>query len=350
MLLGRRAALALLTAVALVALGCGSAESTATSAEAAGKPKVYPIPKPQMPSASEGCEAGTTENGVTTIPIKVAKVRQLVEPVVNMCFDGKGPYPMLIDTGASASVISISLAKELGLKKVGTPSTAEGAGCTTKTQSFELPSWSLGGLDLEPAVITAVQAPEKGKGYARGSLGADVLSRFGAARLDFKRETLTLAGEEGPSFTGSKKAAKTPGALLKGRPKFTIPMQVQSEIAGLEVIQTVKVGVGQTKPLPWLIDTGAAFSFVDAGLVAKAKLRATGTAQKGSTYCSIITVTEYKANSLPLSSGKLRAQTVGSQKGLRKAGVGGILGSYALWQFGSVVFDWGGGKLLLGAG
>ena len=34
-----------------------------------------------------------------------------------------------------------------------------------------------------------------------GSLGADVLSRFGAVKIDFRKETLTLgAEEEGPTI------------------------------------------------------------------------------------------------------------------------------------------------------
>ena len=47
---------------------------------------------------------------------------------------------------------------------------------------------------------------------------------------------------------------------------------------------------------------------------------------------------------------ELMAQTVGGFSGRIGSGVAGTLGSYSLSQFGSVVFDWAGGRLLLGTG
>jgi hypothetical protein len=85
-----------------------------------------------------GCEEGTTANGVTTIPIEVFEGDGEAEALVNMCFAGKGPYPMVIDTGAEFSVISTQFAKELGLKPVGSPLGVEDAGCKTKARAYEL--------------------------------------------------------------------------------------------------------------------------------------------------------------------------------------------------------------------
>jgi hypothetical protein len=118
---------------------------------------------------------------------------------------------------------------------------------------------------------------------------------------------------------------------------------------GFGVRQTVKVGVGSTKPRPWLVDTGSAMSEIEPDVVKHAGLKATGTAHRARTYCSVITVPEYRAPSLSVASGKLMPQTVGSSHGVAAAN-GGILGAYSLWEYGSVVFDWPGDKMLLGVG
>lgn len=301
-----------------------------------------------LPLPGGGCDAGTTANGVTTIPIKVLKEGEEVEALVSMCFDGKGPYPMLLDTGAEFSVISTEIAEELGLKPIGSPVQVEGAGCTTKARGYELESATVGGVELEGGDVLTVAAPGKGRWDPRGSLGADILSRFGSVKVDFKNETLTLGSEEeGPRFKKVKDPPSVPGALLKRKPMLTVPMRVDAGPLGVR--QTVKVRVGSTKPRPWLIDTGSSASVIEPGIVKRARLKATGTAQESHTYCSIVTVPEYLAPSLWLGSGKLRPQRIASFKGAAD-GEGGILGAYSLWQFGSVVFDWPGAKMLLGVG
>jgi hypothetical protein len=301
-----------------------------------------------IPPRIGGCDTATSANGVTTIPIKVLKRGDAVEALVGMCFAGKGPYPMVLDTGAEFTVITTAFAKELGLKPVGSSLGAEGAGCKTKTLAYELESASVGGIELEGSGILAVDAPGMGRGQPRGSLGADVLSRFGSVKIDFKKETLTLgAEEEGPRFKKGQGPVSIPGALLARKPKLAVPMRVQASPLG--VSQTVKVKVGSTKARPWLIDTGSTTSVIDPDVVERARLTPTGVAHQTETYCSVVTVPEYRAPNLTLSSGKLMPQTIDSFDGSagREAG---ILGAYSLWQFGSVVFDWPGAQLLLGVG
>jgi hypothetical protein len=225
--------------VALTTLATGTI-AVGSSAAGSSRPKIYPPVKEGLPSTNGGCNAATTKNGLTTIPIKVNKVRDLVEPVVNMCFEGKGPYPMLIDTGAEFSVISSELAKELGLTSVGSPRPVRGAGCKTTAQNYELGKWSLGGIELEGGEISTIAKASKDKGHVRGSLGADVLSRFGFARIDFKNETLVVSGKERAVFTGSSKSASIPSGLVKSKPKLTVPMVVSAGSGG--VSQKVEMG------------------------------------------------------------------------------------------------------------
>jgi predicted aspartyl protease len=329
--LGRRTVLSLAAGLLIVASAFASSASAAA-----------------IPPRIGGCDTATAANGVITIPIKVVKQGQQVEALVGMCFAGKGPYPMVLDTGAEFTVITTQLAKELGLKPSGSPLDVEGAGCTTKARAYELESASVGGVELEGDSIVTVDAPGEGKGQPRGSLGADVLSRFGSVKIDFKKETLTLgAEEEGPRFKKGQGPVPIPAALLVGQPKLTVPMRVDAGPFGVR--QSVKVKVGSTKARPWLIDTGSTSSVIDPDVVERAHLKPTGAAHQTETYCSVVNVPEYRAPNLTLSSGKLMPQVISSFDGSagREAG---ILGAYALWQYGSVVFDWPGAKMLLGVG
>ncbi len=298
--------------------------------------------------AQGGCESGTTKDGVTTIPLDIVRHPAEVKPLVEACFDGEGPFPMTVDTGAAITLIRTELAEELGLEKVGKPFRVAGPGCTTKGQVFKLPSWSIGGVVLKGGDIITLPGPEVAEDPSVGSLGADTLSRFGAARIDFRRETLTLAGKEGPRAHGGKTAKARLGPLVKGKPTLTVPMNVDATSRG--VAQTVEVKVGSTQPQPWLIDTGSPFSVVEPKIAKKSGLKPLGTPQQGATYCSKVTVTYYEAPSLELPTGKLKRQAIGAIQGLGNVGAKGLLGSYSLLQFGSVVFDWAGEKLILGAG
>lgn len=325
--------------LAIVALVTAAAFATAASAASPGSSPPFRL----------GCNEGaTTANGVITIPIEVYKYRGYVEPIVDMCFDGKGPYPMTLDTGAAISVITTPLAKKLGLKRVGRPLEVRGAGCTTKALAYELEGASVGGVELEGGSVFTVDAPGRGGGGPFGSLGADILSRFGSVKIDFRKETLTLGAEaEGPRLKKVKDPPPVPAPLIGHEPELTVPMRVRASRFG--VSQTIKVKVGSTKAQPWLVDTGSTSSEVEPGVVKSAGLKATGAVRHAITYCSVITVPEYRAPSLSLGRGKLIPQVISSHQGAA-FGNAGILGSYSLWQFGSVVFDWPGSKLLLGVG
>ena len=80
-------------------------------------------------------------------------------------------------------------------------------------------SWSLEGVALAPQQLTAATLPQMGgKGEPDGLLGSDVLSRFGAVRIDFTpgrgarpagaggrpaQRLLALHGPDGPAAGGA---------------------------------------------------------------------------------------------------------------------------------------------------
>ena len=60
----------------------------------------------------------------------------------------------------------------------------------------------MAGVALAPQDLTAATLPDFGvPGQPYGLLGSDVLSRFGAVRIDFTAQTLTLGGPQGPAAT-----------------------------------------------------------------------------------------------------------------------------------------------------
>jgi predicted aspartyl protease len=337
-----RLRLALLTLI-LLALA-PAAPSSADKPEL----KVRSEPKLALPSTKAGCGGAVTEDGVTTIPIKVDRFPNLADALVNVCFDGKGPYPLTIDTGASRTTISTEIAEEIGLQKVGKPIVIHGAGCNGAAQKFRLPKWSIGGVALEGGTIQTINAPEQGKGFPRGSLGADVLARFGAVRLDFRHQQLVLIGKEGPEFKRGHAPRPLPKSLVRSTPQVTAPMEVEASAGSVKPF--AEVTVGQTKPQKWLVDTGADTSAVDPGLVKAGKLRSTGEARRSPTFCSTVDLVEYESGSWSLAGQPLKPQRVGEIPLVDSVGVAGLLGAYPLAKYGSVVFDFSGGQLLLGTG
>ncbi|MEZ5078685.1 MAG: retropepsin-like aspartic protease [Solirubrobacterales bacterium] len=339
---------ACLLAVVLLAACGGSDPGSALTPNTHPVSDPAPPPKPELPPEDEGCSAGEEDGEATVIPIKVEPIENLVTPIVNICFGEEGPYPLELDTGAATSAISTSLAEELGLKKTGDPEIILGAGCRGESQGYELPSWSVGGVPLEGGTITATDEPESEEGYPRGSLGADVLSRFGAIRIDYANEKLILPGDEGPEFEESGKPEPLPEALVPSGPEITAPMTAEGFFG--EVTQTAEIALGETTATPWLIDTAAALSVAESSAVKAARLEPTDTAREGGTFCSTIVIEEYESGDWTLGGEPLEPEALGGLDLGSGGEVGGLLGSNTLYRFGSVVFDWDGGQLLLGVG
>jgi hypothetical protein len=78
-----------------------------------------------------------------------------------------------------------------------------------------MPAWSVAGIPLEGQSFGAVDdaAIYQASG-AVGTIGSDVLARFGAVRIDYKAETMTVEGGEGKPIGGLTEAAE--GPLPKG--------------------------------------------------------------------------------------------------------------------------------------
>lgn len=94
--------------------------------------------------------------------------------VVRVKINGKGPFPLLLDTGAGATVFNADLAKELGLKKTGTTRIGDPSNPTAiEAELYDVDRIEIGGCAFEgiQAVAWDRAALYSGKDAPRGVLG-----------------------------------------------------------------------------------------------------------------------------------------------------------------------------------
>lgn len=127
----------------------------------------------------------------STAPLRIVRAKDgEVLALARVIVHGR-PFPFLIDTGSSKSLVDVALARQLHLKTVGKPIEVTGVGCTSAAHKVRLANWSIGGQPL-PSTIATSTVVAGADGQALGLLGSDVLSRFGAIGIDYAHGVLTL--------------------------------------------------------------------------------------------------------------------------------------------------------------
>jgi hypothetical protein len=308
-----------------------------------------------LPPAGQGCTgAKRLPGGGTRFPVTVSTRQSQTAALANVCIDGKGPFPFVIDTGAEGSVLASSLAGLLGLPRIGAPVPIGGAGCSASARISRLASWDVAGLALQPQAVIYLKIPLfGGRGQPDGLLGSDVWSRFGAMRLDFARGRVTVPGPERPGpprkiTISGPSATPVPAVLLRGKPAVVAPMTVTSEPGSTGI--TVQVRLGTHAPLNFTPDTGASQSAVDPGVARQAGLASANARVRQGTVCTVATFPEVRTGSWSVAGHPLPPQVVGVTGLVSTTGVAGLLGADQMSRFGSVIFDYAGGRLVLGAG
>ncbi len=308
-----------------------------------------------MPPAGQGCTGGRRlPGGGTRIPVTVSTRQSQVAAMANVCINGKGPFPFVIDTGAQGTVVTAGLAARLGLTKIGLPVFIGGAGCSARAQVSKVTSWNVAGLALQPQYVTDLKIPLfGGRGQPDGLLGSDVWSRFGAMRLDFARGSITVPGPERPGparkvTVTRPSAAPVPAVLLRAKPTVTAAMTVTSQPGSTAI--TVQIGFGTGSRLAFAPDTGASQSAVDTGVAKNAGLASANARVRQGTVCAVAVFPEVRTGPWTVAGHPLRSQVVGVTGLRRTTGVAGLLGADQLSRFSSVIFDYAGGRLVLGAG
>ena len=125
-----RHALVVVTVVALFT-GCSSSEPPAPVT----RPVVQGI---QLPVFEKSCAPQPGPPSV--VPIRV--VRAAI--VANVCIGGEGPFPFLVDTGGSTTLVDSSLAARLHLALVDGPRTVSSFTCKRQISFAAVSRWSVG--------------------------------------------------------------------------------------------------------------------------------------------------------------------------------------------------------------
>jgi predicted aspartyl protease len=149
------------------------------------------------PTAVEGPEEG--------IPVEVVRGHGgTVLVYVDVYVNGQGPFPFVLDTGASRSVIDPAIADELGLPESSETGVITGVTGQTTARMVEVEDWSVGDVAIPPSTLVSLEMPQiagpsilgglLGNDMERikGLLGSDALSEFGVIQIDYERSVLIL--------------------------------------------------------------------------------------------------------------------------------------------------------------
>jgi hypothetical protein len=113
--------------------------------------------------------------------------------IVQVLIQGKGPYPMALDTGASLTLIDRALADKLRLPVAGPSEQITGVGGVQQVIPVKVTKWSLGKAQLPAMTITSAPLLDlKRSAQVDGLLGSDVLNRVGAVTIDYTSSQITL--------------------------------------------------------------------------------------------------------------------------------------------------------------
>jgi Aspartyl protease len=186
-----------LAATLVAAAGCGSAtHHSTTSTKHTGTGAVV---TPSGHRLSKLSTSGTPK-GEQTVKIEVVAtsgrpIRQTLA-LVPVFIDGHGPLPFALDTGASRSLISATLAERLRLPARGSAGMLQGVTGAASAENFAVASWRAGTITLPPSMIAAIGSPAAGAVTRLhgpvGLLGSDVLSRYGKIAIDYDKGLLVL--------------------------------------------------------------------------------------------------------------------------------------------------------------
>jgi len=168
--------------------------------------------------------------------------RALVVPVQ---IDGKGSYPLFLDTGAGRTVVSPSVAADLGLEIIGSE-TRRGVGGEIELKLARTKTLAVDGHEVDHESIGISDVPERLCGDSVvGNLGHDLLQRF-SVTIDY--------GEGAASFRRS--ALSIGGA---------IPFHIA---AGAKPLILLDVQIGASGPVTFAVDTGAGGTVIAPALAA----------------------------------------------------------------------------------
>lgn len=267
--------------------------------------------------------------------------------VVNVCIDGQGPFPFIVDTGAVQTAIVPSVATQLGLPAAGPKQQISGAGGDVTAIPRTVDHWSMGDIELGQQVVLAQTISGLGGTGPVGLLGADVLSRFGSVRFDVSSSQLIFAGPEGPEPKRDTKLQgptkiPVPSVLVSGSPK-KVSLAVEVGPDNPSAVVWVKMGKARG---PFLLDTGTSDTAVTPRFARQAKLKAAAGQESASGAAKTVSIDLVDSGPWSIADVHLPRQTIGSVA--LPGGIDGVLGADQFVRFTYVVISFHSGELLVG--
>jgi predicted aspartyl protease len=295
-------------------------------------------------SKESTCATKHASSPVVAINLSGSFENALTAPV---CIDGRGPFPFLIDTGASASALSSSIADRLHLPKDGTPQEFFGIGRSLSGQPVKIASWSVGPLRLSPQVIYTQHLNLSSQ--VDGLLGSDVLGRFGAIRLDYDQSQLTVAKAEGPPVASGEvqghAGQELPAAFASFAPEEVLPLTVIAFGGAVEATAAVDIG---SHPFQLAIDSGADISTIESSETAGLGLTEDHHRIQVEGVGGSASATEERVSSWTMGPVHLVPQdliAVSLPGVFTESGIDGLVGADVLSQFRGVTIDYANGTL-----
>lgn len=289
----------------------------------------------------------------SVVAARIVRIDTGAAVLVNACIDRAGPFPFVIDSGSSSSVVDSQLSRRFHLHQVGAIQRAAGIACSTSVVPEQLSSWSVGGLALRPQEVFSASVPDLEPNQPlAGVIGSDVLSRFGSVRIDYQKQTVSFGAAESETPTANgvvRGPTSTPTAAqfvkdIRARAELT----VVARQGGVVAYAPIRFDGSGTQP--FTVDTGAAVSSISPLSARSFHLaNAHRSVELSAAFGCPVNLTEVKSGRWTLGSTSLPPQSVAR---LPASGIeiAGLLGSDVLSRFGAVVIDYRAARMLLESG
>jgi hypothetical protein len=151
--------------------------------------------------SAAGCGGGCGSGSPPVLPGGAHSIRLVIiqgpstgtMALVPVTIEGQGPFNFALDTGASHSAIDRELAERLNLPVTGKPTKVAGVGAISEAVPVKVSEWRAGDVELPAGTLVTLEMPSTSRDLKlQGLLGSDVLSRYGAVKVDYVGKELTL--------------------------------------------------------------------------------------------------------------------------------------------------------------
>jgi predicted aspartyl protease len=343
-------AVVILGVSALSALTCALPSSAIERSTGRISDSPYGIAPALKRIAGARCAIGTQSANPLTVPVGIVHSAGINAVLVGICVNGLGPFPFVVDTGAAVTVFSETLATRLKLARTGASEEIGAIDCNVTARQVGIRNWTIGGRLLAPQNALSLEFPRAPLVTSiDGLIGSDLLSRFGAIRIDYQTQELTLMSSEAPapraavSLPKSTKV-KTPASLLAGTNPNAIGLTVLETPQITSISTTVDFG---RVAFNFIVDTGASISLVSS--TDGPRLKAVSDRFSLSSAGCLVEGTEVASAKWSVGPVGLPQQHLGVVR-LPSVLDSGVIGSDVFFEAHVVVIDYRNARMFLGSG